>query len=325
MEVIALTGPYPSGVKELLAELAPSGFEVRTIATTQDFEKLQDANYIILRTLSLDEQIINSLPNLKFIQRWGVGYDTVDIQAAGKRNIPVAITTGINAAPVSEMAVLLMLATYRNLIQLFNNVQAGKWREGASANAYVINGKTVGLVGMGNIGKQVAKKVQAFGADVKYYDAFRLSPEEEAKLGVTYVEMEELLKTTDIISLHVPLTDDTRHLICTATIELMKPSAIIINTARGEIISEADLVVALQNNRIMGAGLDVVEHEPASKDNPLLTLKNVVVTPHMGAATSDISVSMAKRCMENIIKVSKGESLGTSDVVNAPFLINSKF
>lgn len=324
MEIIALTGPYPSGVKELIAQLAPKGFEVRTIATVKEFDQLQDANYIILRTLSLDEGLINSIPNLKFIQRWGVGYDTVDIKAAGKRDIPVAITTGINAAPVSEMAVLLMLATYRNLIQLHNNVQAGKWREDAPSTAYVINGKTVGLVGIGNIGKQVAKKVQAFGAEVQYYDAFRLPPEEEVKLGVKYVEMDELLKTSDIISLHVPLTDDTRHLICTATIELMKPSAIIINTARGEIIREADLVEALQNNRILGAGLDVVEHEPATEDNPLLALKNVVVTPHMGAATSDISVSMAKRCVENIIKISKGENLAKSDVVNAGFLMKNK-
>lgn len=321
METIALVGPYDPNVKALLLESITGRFNVKEISSEHEYEHLEDVNYVILRTLTLRESVINSIANLKLIQRWGVGYDTVDIKAAGKRGIPVAITSGMNAAPVSEMAILLMLAVYRNLPQLYSNVVAGKWREGINVGGlYTIEGKTVGFVGLGSIGKQVALKVKAFGAKVQYYDVCRLQYEEEEKLNATYVGFEELLRTSDIISLHVPLNDNTKHLICKETIGMMKRSAVIINTARGEIINEADLVDALQNKRILGAGLDVVEHEPADRSNPLLTLENAVVTPHMGGSTMDISAKMAKRCIENILKVSNGESLSRMDVVNTQYL-----
>jgi D-3-phosphoglycerate dehydrogenase len=325
MEIIALTGTYDPEIKEMLSQMVPSGFMLKEITSADQYDELHDANYIILRILSLNEKVINSLPNLKLIQRWGAGYDKVDVKAAGKRNIPVAVTPGMNAPAVSEMAVLLMLAVYRNLIQLHNNVLDGKWQVGGIASiSYTIDGKTVGLIGMGNIGKRVTKEVQAFGGTVQYYDVFRLLPEEEEKLGIQYVELEQLLKTSDIISLHVPLTDTTRHLIHKDTLNLMKPSAIIVNTARGAIIKQDDLVETLQNKKILGAGLDCLEQEPADQSNPLFNLKNVVITPHMGGSTIDISVNMAKRCIENIVKVSKNESLPVTDVVNAEYLAGKK-
>lgn len=321
MKKIALIGPYDPQIKELLYKGIPNDFTIKEITAESEYTALHDINYIILRTLTMKETIINSIPNLKLIQRWGVGFDTVDIEAAAKRKIPVAITSGMNAPSVSEMAVLLMLAVYRKLPRLHNNVLAGKWRgeAGIASTSYVIDGKTVGLIGFGSIGKLVAKKVQAFGANVQYYDAFRQPLEEEEKWGVKYVELEELLKTSDIISLHVPLMENTRHLICKDTIELMKPNAIIINTARGAIIKEEDLVEALQNKRILGAGLDVVEHEPPDANGPLLALDNIVLTPHMGGSTMDVNFSMAKRCIENIIKISKEEPLLKTDFVNAKY------
>jgi len=253
MEVIALVGPYDPEVKALLYKMLPGGFEIKEIASESEFIGLQEANYVILRTLKLKAQEINSIPNLKLIQRWGVGFDSVDIAAAGKRNVPVAITSGMNAAPVSELTVLLMLAVYRDLPRLYDNVLAGKWREGLNVSSlFTIEGKTVGLVGIGSVGRLVAKKVRAFGAEVKYYDVFRLSAEEETQLGVEYAELNELFNTSDIISLHVPLADNTRHLIRKETLELMKPTAVIINTSRGEIIKEDDLVEALASKRILG-------------------------------------------------------------------------
>jgi len=324
METIALVGPYDPEIKALFANAISNEFKLKEISAESEYDELQDVEYIILRTLSLKESVIQSLRKLKLIQRWGVGYDKVDIKAAAERNIPVAVTSGMNAPSVSELAVLHMLAVYRQLPLLYNNVLEGKWRgeEGIASTSYVIDGKIVGLIGLGSIGKQVAQKVTAFGATVQYYDVFRLSPEEEVKCGVTYVDLEELLKTSDIISLHLPLTDDTRHLICKDTIELMKPSAIIINTARGEIIKEDDLVEALQNRRILGAGLDVVEHEPPGRNSPLLALKNIVITPHMGGSTMDISVSMVARCIGNISKISRGECLSKMDFVNAQYFKN---
>jgi len=325
MEVIALTGQYDPEVKALIAGMVPQGFILKEISSPDEYDILREANYIILRILSLNEEVINSLPNLKLIQRWGVGYDKVDVKAAGKRNIPVTITPGMNAAAVSEMAVLLMLSVYRNIIRLHGNVLEGKWQEDAGASsAYTIDGKTVGFIGLGNIGKQVAQKVQAFGAKVQYYDIFRQSPQEEEKLGIKYADLSEVLKNSDIISLHVPLLDSTRHLICKETLALMKPSAIIVNTARGPIINEADLVEALENGEILGAGLDCLENEPAAKNNPLFKLNNVVLSPHMGGSTIDISVKMAKRCIDNILKVSKNESLPKTDVVNTEYLTNSQ-
>ncbi len=321
MEKIALVGPYDPEIKALLLHSIPAGFTLQEIACENEYDRLQDANYIILRTLTIREDIIHKMPGLKLIQRWGVGYDTVDIKAAGSRNIPVAITSGMNAAPVSELAVLLMLAVYRNLPRLYHNVLEGKWREGLNVGIlYTIEGKTVGLVGMGSIGKLVARKVKAFGAEVQYFDAYRLSVEDEANLGVKYAGFEELLKTSDIISLHVPLSDETRHLIRKETIDLMKRSAIIINTARGEIVKEEDLAEALQSKRILGAGLDVMEHEPAEKGSPLLNLDNVVLTPHMGGSTMDISRNMVQRCIGNIVRVSNGEKLSPMDVVNSQYL-----
>lgn len=325
MDVIALMGPYDPEVKNFIESIVPKGFVIKEIPSTSELDNLSDANYVILRVLSLNEQLIHSMPNLKLIQRWGVGYEKVDIKAAGARNIPVAITPGMNAASVSEMAVLLMLAVYRKLIQLHNNVVEGKWQqEGITSTSYTIDGKTVGLIGFGSIGKLVTQKVKAFGAEVQYYDVFRLSAEEEKKWGVKYVDLEQLLKTSDIISLHVPLNDTTRHLICKDTIELMKPSAIIINTARGAIIKEDDLVEALRSHKILGAGLDCLEKEPADRSNPLFQLDNIVVTPHMGGSTIDISVSMAKRCIENIVKISRGQDLLKTDIVNTEYLTNRK-
>ncbi|MDU4960349.1 MAG: 2-hydroxyacid dehydrogenase [Sporomusaceae bacterium] len=323
METIALIGPYDPQIKTMIRQSIPAGFTLKELSAESEYSQLHDANYIILRTLTLTKQTINSIPNLKLIQRWGVGYDTVDIEAAGNRNIPVAITSGMNAPSVSEMTVLLMLAVYRKLPLLHHNVLNGKWRgkAGIASSSYVIDGKTVGLIGLGAIGKQVVQKVRAFGATVVYYDLFRLSPEEEAARGVTYAGLEDLLKVSDIISLHLPLNDKTKHLISSETIRLMKPSAIIINTARGGIINEAELVEALQNNRILGAGLDVVEHEPPAVDSPLLKLQNVVLSPHMGGSTFDINVSMVKRCIDNISRISRGEHLRQSDVVNGQYLI----
>jgi Phosphoglycerate dehydrogenase and related dehydrogenases len=322
METVALIGPYDPAIRAMITGAISNEFNIREISAENEYNQLQDVNYIILRTLSLKEKVINSIPNLKLIQRWGVGYDKVDIKAAGNRNIPVAITSGMNAPSVSEMAVLLMLATYRKLPLLHSNVLQGNWRgeTGIASSSYVIDGKMVGLIGFGAIGKQVAQKVKAFGADVQYYDAVRMSTEDETKCDVKYADLTSLLKTSDIISLHLPLTEKTKHLINKDTIELMKDTVIIINTSRGAIIKEDDLVAALKTNRILGAGLDVLEQEPPDKDNLLFTLKNVVCTPHMGGSTMDVNVNMAKRCVNNIVSVSRNEKLLKADIVNAQYL-----
>jgi phosphoglycerate dehydrogenase-like enzyme len=174
-------------------------------------------------------------------------------------------------------------------------------------SSYEIAGKTIGLIGLGRIGREVATRARAFAAEIVYFDTIRLDPDTERALGVTFVPLDELLATADIISLHVPSTPATRHLIDSAALEKMKPTAVLINTARGPLVDEQALVAALRANRILGAGLDVFEKEPPSTDHPLFALPNVVVTPHIAAGTVDALRAKMDACFANMKRVVAGE------------------
>ena len=211
MKKIALVGPYNTNTRKVLHETVPDGFEIYDVPTVDDFGKLADADYIIIRTIKMNGQDIAPAKNLKAIQKWGAGFDNLDIPSISKRNIPVMVCNGVNSEPVAELAVLHMLALLRNLIPLNRKLKENQWcKDEYASKSYLLSGKTVGLVGLGNIGRKVARIVQGFEATVQYYDVFRISPEEEEKLGIKYVPFEELLKTSDIVSIHVPLMDSTR-------------------------------------------------------------------------------------------------------------------
>lgn len=321
MEKIALVGPYGANVRSMFEIRLKGTMSVKTVASENEFDRLADVEYVILRALAMNRATIEAMPRLKLIQRWGVGFDKVDIAAAGERGIPVAIAPGANSAPVSELVLLLMLALYRNLVKLHNGMVQGRWeKEKFIDNSFMIKGKTVGLIGCGAIGREVAKKVRAFGAEVVYYDVLRLSETMEQELGLTYCELDEVLAKADIISLHLPLLDSTRGMIGRREIALMKPSAVLINTARGEIVDTAALVEALAENRIAGAGLDVFDAEPLAADSPLRTLDNVVLTPHVGGNTADMSMDMVDICLENIFAVRDGRPLSPKVLVNRQYL-----
>lgn len=321
MEKVAIIGPIDSKGKEVLKNELSEKFEVIEINNLEEYEELKNVEYAILRTLKIDRETIEHAKNLKFIQRWGVGYDSVDIVTAGEKGIKVAVTSGINSIPVAEYAILLMLAVYRNIINVHSNVINGNWREDALIErSYIISGKKLGLVGLGSIGKEVAKRITAFGADVLYYDIFRLSDQEESFLNIKYSELDELLGDCDIISIHLPLNDSTKNLIDKRAISLMKNTAILINTSRGGIVNEDDLYDALLNNQILGAGIDVFENEPILQDNKLLKLKNIVLSSHNAGNTIDNSINMAKRCSDNILKISRNEEIAKSDLVNKKYL-----
>jgi phosphoglycerate dehydrogenase-like enzyme len=321
METIALVGPYGADVQPLVEKKVGGRMRVKSVPTEADFGALHDVEYAILRVLRMNADTIGKMPRLKLIQRWGVGFEKVDIAAAGKRGIPVAVAPGGNATPVSELAVLLMLAVYRNVVPLHEGIRAGRWeKEKYIDNSFVIRGKTVGLVGCGAIGIQVAQKIKAFGAEVIYYDVVRLPPAEEAKLGLRHVGLDELLTQADIVSLHLPLLDSTRRLIGERAIGLMKPGAVLVNTARGEIVDSAALAAALQSGKLRGAGLDVFDSEPLAMDSPLRGLSNVVFTPHTGGNTSDVNGDMVEICVANIVAVSEGRPLPPRMIVNSQFL-----
>jgi len=321
MEKIALVGTYGADVRPMLEMRLKGAMGVETVANESEFDRLADVEYVILRVLAMKRATIEAMPRLKLIQRWGVGFDKVDIAAAGERGVPVVIAPGANATPVSELALLLMLALYRNLVKLHNGMVQGRWeKEKFIDNSFMIKGKTVGLIGCGAIGRQVAKKVRAFGAEVVYYDAFRLPETTEQELGLTYRELDEVLANADIVSLHLPLLDSTRGMIGRREIALMKPGAVLINTARGGIVDTAALAEALAGKRIAGAGLDVFDSEPLAADSPLRALDNVVLTPHVGGNTADMSMDMVDICLENIFAVRDGRPLSPKVLVNRQYL-----
>lgn len=321
METIALVGPYGADVRPLIEKRLEGRMAVKSVPDEARYAELADVEYVILRVLRMKAETIRSMSRLRLIQRWGVGFDKVDIEAAGKRNVPVAVAPGGNATPVSELAVLLMLAVYRNLIPLHEGTRRGHWEKDRYIDSsYVIRGKTVGLVGCGAIGVQVAQKVRAFGASVLYHDRIRRDAAEESALGLRHVELDELLGEADIVSLHLPLLDSTRGLIDERALGLMKRTAVLINTARGEVVDTVALASALRSGRLLGAGLDVFDGEPLSADSPLRGLENVVLTPHTGGNTRDVNGDMVDICIDNILAVSEGRSLPARIVVNSQFL-----
>ncbi|MCE5263688.1 MAG: 2-hydroxyacid dehydrogenase [Deltaproteobacteria bacterium] len=321
MTKIALLGPFTEQMQASFRKIVPEGFEFFLVPTREEYDKLADADYIVFRTLELREETLKKLSRTKFIQRWGVGYDIIDIKAAGERSIPVAIMSGINATQVAEMTLLMTLAVFRNIISLHNGIVQGRWpKTEFMKRSFVINGKRAGIVGLGSIGIKVAALFRAFGAEVQYCDVPRRPEEAEAQLAVTYAPLEKLLATSDIVSLHLPLTETTRHMIDKEALALMKPTAVLINTSRGGIVDEAALCEALSEGRLLGAGLDVFENEPLLPGSPLRSLANVVMSPHIGGSTVDNNDTMARRAIENIVKVSLGQPVSPGDLVNAQWL-----
>lgn len=271
---------------------------------------MREADYLLgfLRYLP-DEAYLNA-KRLKLVQVLSAGYDMVNIEGARKARIPICSNGGANSVAVGEHAIMLMLAVYRKLVAFHQNVAAGQWHRGIprTVDIYELEGKTLGIVGLGNIGQQVARRVKAFDARVIYYDLFRRSPADEQRLGVDYVPLDRLLETADIVSLHVPLNDRTRHMIGAGELSRMKPKAVLINTCRGEVVDEKALIRALEEKQIMGAGLDCQEKEPADPDNPLLKLPNVTLTPHNAGPTVDSYRKRFGNGYANIERVANGQS-----------------
>ena len=317
---VVLAGKYPARTFETLRELLPeSQFELEAVDTPEAYETMTDAEIMILRIFKAPAEVIERNKNLKMILRWGAGYDSVDIQAAGERGILVTNTPGANAGAVAELAVMLMLAVGRKLLCHYESLRQGEWSKNTFLNSsYSLNNKIVGIIGAGNIGRQVAKRVQAFGAKTQYYDEFKLTPAMETEFSLPYVTFEELIKTSDIITLHIPLTDQTKHIIGAKELERMKPGAIVINTARGGLVDDCALAAAVRDGRLRGAGLDGVEREPLSPDDELLQDPNIIVTPHVGGGTADIGDVILPMLAQDIRDFADGNDV--KHVVNREYL-----
>lgn len=271
-------------------------------------EEAKDADALLVGKMKIRGDILGTLKKCKYIVRFGTGYDNIDIKAAAESGIAVANVPDFCMDEVSDHAIALLLAAARRVGYGQEVVRRGEWRSPLIdiKKVYKLKGKVFGLYGMGRISVMTARKAQAFGLKCIGCDPF-VTKEDMKAMGVEKVELKELLAQSDFLSLHTPLTDETRHAINYESVKLMKPQAWIINTSRGEIIHEAELAKALDENLIAGAALDVLCKEPPAKDHPLLNRENVILTPHMSWMSQESHESMQRRGMEQVVRVLTGE------------------
>src|SRR5437899_1304696 len=308
---IVLSPKLPGPLVEIARAIMPAGYELRVAeqGTPEFLDAVEDAEYFVgFARTSLGSDFYRAAPHIKLVQLISAGYDRVDIEAARKARVPVCNNGGANAIAVAEHTLALMLAVTKKLVWQHNNVVAGKWRMGdfATTRLYELSGKTLGIVGLGNIGKKVARRALGFDMHVQYYDIVRLAEDAEDTLGVRFVLFQELVRTSDVVSLHVPLTDRTRRMMGEREFSLMKPGAILINTCRGPVVDEPALHKALTTGKLAGAGLDVMLEEPPPANHPLFSLDTVTITPHMAGPTWDNWQRCFRNAFDNIQRVAAG-------------------
>jgi phosphoglycerate dehydrogenase-like enzyme len=296
-------------VAHIVEKYRPDGFILETIASvasdSEKIDRVREAEFLILHPANIGRIILQNAKMLHHIQLLTAGYDKVDLAAAKDLGITVATNGGANAWAVAEQAIALLLCLYKRLIECDRAVRAGMWREPITGmNTFELAGKTVGLLGVGNIGAKVARRLQAFEVRIICFDKYR-KPDDE---GWESVPLDVLLRESDVVSAHLPLTAETRGMIGAAELASMKPSAVIINTSRAEVFDEAALIDALRARRIAGAGLDVFHREPIAADNALLLLDNVVLSPHSAGHSYEAWFRRARFSWDNIRRVAAGEA-----------------
>jgi len=258
----------------------------------------------------IDKEIIQSAKNLKAISTYSVGYDHIDIQFAKESKIRVGYTPEVLTDATADMAFALLVDSLRRISEGDRIIRKGQWKQIYGAYDYVgldLQGKTLGIMGLGRIGKTLAKRAKAFDMKIIYHNRKQISKTEEKKIGVKYTTFNKLISQSDIISIHVPHTKQTNEMFNMKIFRKMKNTSFLINTSRGKVVNQKDLAVALKQKIIAGAGLDVFETEPIKKNHPFLKLENIVLAPHVGSSTKETRVEMAKITVKNIILGMKGK------------------
>jgi len=268
-------------------------------------EKCKDADALLNQYAPISRRVIENLDKCKVISRYGIGFNTVDIDAATEKGIIVGNVTDYCLDEVSDHAMALLLSSVRKVTLMNNSVKGGEWDFKVAVPVYRMRGRTLGLVGLGNIPQTLAKKAQAFGINVIAFDPF-VSPEVAAAIDVKLVTLDELCEQADYVSIHVPLNKHTEGMISHEQFNKMKKEAFIINTARGPIIDEKALIQALQEGKIAGAGLDVLEVEPIAQDNPLLKMDNVIINPHSAFYSVEAEAELKRKAAQNVADVLSG-------------------
>ncbi len=259
--------------------------------------------------LPIDAAAAEAARGCLLIQQPSIGYQHIDLDATREAGIPVANAGAANAIGVAEHTIMFMLCLLKRALYFHNKTARGEWGQPEifTLGMLELHGKTLGIVGMGHIGREVTARARPFGCRIVYYDISALSEDEEKELGAERVELEELLRMSDIVTLHVPLTPETRHLIDAERLSLMKPEAYLLNLARGEVVDEAALAAALDEGRLAGAGLDVFTQEPVDPGDPLLASDKVILSPHVSGGTNESRVRILQVTVENVTRVLAGE------------------
>lgn len=285
-EIVAERGPLP---ESKMLELVTQG----------------DFDGILCGDDAYTRQVLEKcIPRLRVLAKYGIGLDKIDLKAATEFKIPVTFTPSVNHVTVAEHTFALILALYRHLVSSCNHVKRGEWKR---MTGHELHGKTIGIVGMGRIGKEVAIRARSFGLTVLGFDVYWAEDFAKQHHVERVNTVNEMLKRSDIISLHTNLTDETRGLINAKTIGEMKKNAILINCARGELVDTTAIVEALKSDRIMGYGTDVLDEEPPPANHPLFACDNAILTPHIGSRTYESVARQAKMAVENLVAVLDGQ------------------
>ncbi|MGH6789915.1 MAG: 2-hydroxyacid dehydrogenase [Pseudolabrys sp.] len=315
---VAILDKFHPHIKKAIETAAPTNWSLRFIDESTLAARIAvigDADIALAMAAPIPAELIAEAKRLRFIQKLGAGVDRIDIEACRKRGIGVARLHAGNSIPVAEHTILLMLAVYRQLPQIDRRTRAGAWnKEDARGEHRQLLGKTVGLVGFGAVGREVAKRLAGFDVKIAYYDPVRAPRDVEQKLSVTYAGLDDLVRTADIVSLHLPLLPQTAGIINAERIRAMKTGAVLINAARGGLVDEAALTAALKDGHLFGAGIDAFSKEPPT-GSPLLELDNTVITSHLAGATLDNFTGVIARAIANTEAVLRGEPIPETDTV----------
>ena len=308
--VLVTARSFGKGRPELREELEGAVGEVRwnelgrPLASDELRQALTGVDGVIAGVDRFDEPVLAAAPRLRVIARHGTGTDTVDLDAARRHDVVVTNTPGANSVAVAELAIGLMIALARGIVEGDRRVRDGDYRAWSGVQ---LGGRTVGLIGLGRVGSEVARRAAAFGCTVLTCDP-AVSPGDAGRVGAELASEERVVAEADFLSLHAPVTEETRDLVDAGFIERMKPGAFLINTARGELVVEDDLARALEAGRLAGAGLDATRDEPPRRENPLVGRADVILTPHCGASTDEARAAMGRAALDDLIAVLDGRA-----------------
>ena len=316
MKTIFFTNPYEGKMLDIVRGLVPEGLKLvlaENGSQEECVEKVRDADYLFAgHSVRVDTTLLDSASKLKMVQRFGVGVDSVDEEAMKKRGIPLYVNRGVNARSVAELAVLLMLALVRQFPVLYTGMCANEWNV-ESISRHEIHGQTVGMIGFGNIASMVAEMLHPFGVKLLYWDVQKWPDEKEMKYNVTYRELDDLLRESDIVSLHCMMSDQNYGMMNKETFAKMKDGAKLVNTSRGGLVNEKDFVEAIRSGKLSGGALDVFCIEPLPHDSLLRGLPNVILTPHAGGVTRESFQRILSEAFNNIKKFDEGDFAAIAD------------